>query len=58
MQHRFFKSAKVRGIVGEGMLIGLSTHSTEQAREAVETGVADYIGVGPLYATFTKKAFD
>lgn len=37
------------------MLIGLSTHSPEQADEAVESGVVDYIGVGPLYQTFTKK---
>lgn len=44
----------VRSIVGEGLLIGRSTHSPQQAREAVKLGV-DYIGVGPLYQTFTKK---
>jgi thiamine-phosphate pyrophosphorylase len=37
------------------MLIGLSTHSPEQAKKAEAAGVADYIGVGPLYQTFTKK---
>lgn len=46
---------KVREIVGDKMLIGLSTHAPEQADEAVKSGVADYIGVGPLYQTFTKK---
>ena len=46
---------KVRELVGDKMLIGLSTHSPEQADRAVKSGVADYIGVGPLYQTFTKK---
>lgn len=39
---------------GQDMLIGLSTHSPEQARNAEAVG-ADYIGVGPLYPTQTKK---
>jgi len=38
-----------RRLVGSGMLIGISTHSVEQAR-AAERGGADYIGFGPLYA--------
>jgi len=46
---------KVRELVGDKMLIGLSTHSAEQADRAVESGVADYIGVGPLYGTNLKK---
>lgn len=46
----------VRGIVGEKMIVGLSTHSPSQARGAVELGgVVDYIGVGPIYRTQTKK---
>ncbi|HOJ78785.1 MAG TPA: thiamine phosphate synthase [Bacillota bacterium] len=45
---------KVRGLVGDSMIIGLSTHSPEQAEAAVRQGV-DYIGVGPIYKTFTKK---
>lgn len=44
----------VRRLVGPEMIIGLSTHSPEQARAAVAVG-ADYIGVGPLFATKTKK---
>ncbi|SMF03750.1 thiamine phosphate synthase [Desulfovibrio gilichinskyi] len=43
----------VRKLVGENMAIGLSTHSPEQARDAVNRG-ADYIGVGPIFRTFTK----
>ncbi len=45
--------ADVRRLVGTGMLIGLSTHSPEQARQAYREG-ADYIGVGPIFATRTK----
>lgn len=44
----------VRELVGASMLIGLSTHSPEQAAAAVAAG-ADYIGVGPIFATQTKK---
>jgi thiamine-phosphate pyrophosphorylase len=44
----------VRGLVGEEMMIGISTHAPGQAEEAIRRG-ADYIGVGPLFTTFTKK---
>jgi thiamine-phosphate pyrophosphorylase len=44
----------VRQIVGPDMIIGLSTHTPEQALEAVRHGV-DYIGVGPLHPTKSKK---
>ncbi|MHB0912755.1 MAG: thiamine phosphate synthase [Armatimonadota bacterium] len=47
---------KVRRLVGDEMIIGLSTHSPAQARAAVEiAGIIDYIGVGPIFATKTKK---
>lgn len=36
------------------LIIGVSTHSPEQAREAIAAG-ADYIGVGPIFATQTKE---
>lgn len=45
---------RVRELVGGECVIGLSTHSMEQAMGAVEQG-ADYIGVGPIYATRTKE---
>lgn len=45
---------KVRELVGDEMIIGVSTHSPEQAQDAIRRG-ADYIGVGPIYKTFTKK---
>ncbi|GAB6174964.1 hypothetical protein JCM15765_44420 [Paradesulfitobacterium aromaticivorans] len=43
----------VRELVGPELMIGISTHSPEQAQAAVAEG-ADYIGVGPLYQTHTK----
>jgi len=45
--------AKARRMLGEDKIIGISTHSIEQAREAVRAG-ADYIGVGPVHPTPTK----
>lgn len=44
----------VRKLVGEKMLIGLSTHSPAQAHAAEKMDI-DYIGVGPIFATNTKK---
>ncbi len=44
---------EVRSAVGNKLLIGLSTHSPRQIAAAAETE-ADYIGVGPVYATATK----
>jgi thiamine-phosphate diphosphorylase len=39
------------------MLIGISTHNLEQAREA-QAGGADYIGFGPVFPTATKTDAD
>ena len=46
-------AAQVRARVGEGMMIGVSVHSVEEAREAVKHG-ADCLGVGAAFATHTK----
>jgi len=40
----------------DGVLVGKSTHSLEQAVAAEKEG-ADYIGVGPIYATPTKPDY-
>ncbi len=40
--------------IAPGLLIGCSTHSPEQAEQAVRDG-ADYIGVGPIFSTQTKE---
>jgi thiamine-phosphate pyrophosphorylase len=42
-----------RALAGD-MIIGVSTHGKSQMRSAVEAG-ADYIGVGPVFETGTKK---
>jgi thiamine-phosphate pyrophosphorylase len=41
--------------IGWNTPIGLSTHAPEQARRAVVAG-ADYVAIGPIYATGTKPA--
>ncbi len=46
--------AAARAAVGDDALVGLSTHSVEQA-EAGSAGGADYIAVGPVHATPTKE---
>ena len=43
-----------REVLEDGVIIGRSTHSVEQARSALEEG-ADYIGFGPLFPTPTKE---
>jgi thiamine-phosphate pyrophosphorylase len=44
---------EARRIVGPDVLIGVSTHTLEQLRRAVLDG-ADYVGVGPTFASTTK----
>lgn len=44
---------EARAMLGPGKIIGVSTHSLEQALAAERDG-ADYIGVGPVYPTDTK----
>jgi len=43
-----------RGIAGSRMIIGVSTHSVEQAIAAERAG-ADYIGFGPMYPGGAKQ---
>ena len=44
---------EARRVVGAGRWVGVSTHNDEQVRIANETD-ADYIAVGPVFATGTK----
>ncbi len=44
----------VREIFGYDKIIGVSTHSPNQAKKAEKEG-ADYIGVGPIFKTATKN---
>ena len=41
--------ADARAVVGSNRLVGVSTHSLQQARQAVLDG-ADYIGCGPVFS--------
>lgn len=43
-----------REILGPNCIVGVSTHAPEQAMKAVKDG-ADYIGIGPVFATPTKQ---
>ena len=46
-------AGEARRRLGEGMLLGVSAHSVEEARQAVRNG-ADYLGVGAVFPTSTK----
>ena len=48
--------AQAREIIGPDCIVGRSTHSVAQARQAASEG-ADYIGFGPLFATPTKPDY-
>ena len=45
---------RARRIVGDDAIVGLSTHSVQQAQAGGRSG-ADYIAVGPVHATPTKE---
>jgi thiamine-phosphate pyrophosphorylase len=46
--------ARARAVVGPDAIVGLSTHSIQQAQTGAAGG-ADYIAVGPVHATPTKE---
>jgi thiamine-phosphate pyrophosphorylase len=46
--------ARARTVVGASAIVGLSTHSLQQAQAGCRSG-ADYIAVGPVHATPTKE---
>lgn len=48
---------RARMLLGLDAMIGLSTHSLEQARAAIHSPV-DYIAIGPIFETSTKGAAD
>ena len=51
------EAAEVRRWVGDGMMIGVSVHTVEEALAAVKNG-ADCLGVGAMFATATKTDVD
>ena len=48
--------AAARALLRPGMILGLSTHSVEQAKAAQAAG-ADYVAVGSMFPTATKPEF-
>ncbi len=46
-----------RSLLGPEKIIGISTHCSEQVKEADEGG-ADYVGFGPIFPTGTKPDHD
>lgn len=45
--------AEVRAIAGPDAIVGISTHTDEQVRRALEQPI-DYLAIGPVFATTTK----
>ena len=48
------EAGRVRQLLGPDKLLGVSAHSPEEARRALEAG-ADYLGAGAAFATGTKN---
>lgn len=48
------EAGRVRAAVGEGMMIGVSARTVEEALTAQRAG-ADYLGVGAVFSTSTKR---
>jgi thiamine-phosphate pyrophosphorylase len=48
---------EARGVVGPDAWVGLSTHNIEQFEKALRSS-ADYIAVGPIFATSSKASPD
>lgn len=51
---RDMAAGNVRALAGGGMILGVSVNSVEQAIAAEQAG-ADYLGVGAMFSTSTKK---
>jgi thiamine-phosphate pyrophosphorylase len=47
----------VRGIIGSGRWLGVSTHNPEQVQEA-DRSSADYMAIGPVFSTSSKDRPD
>ena len=48
---------EVRAVLGEGAIVGLSTHDLDQVR-AAEGEPVDYVAFGPVFPTRTKQGAD
>lgn len=50
-----YPPSEVRRLIGPEMILGLSTHAPLEAERAERDEAVDYIGVGPLFPTRTKR---
>ncbi|MDQ1694512.1 MAG: thiamine-phosphate pyrophosphorylase [Acidobacteriaceae bacterium] len=46
---------EARRMLGEDRLLGVSTHNAEQLTAALATGAADYVAIGPVFGTQSKR---
>ena len=46
---------QARKVLGPERLLGVSTHNVKQLRAALKTGAADYLAIGPVFATGSKE---
>ena len=53
MGQKDLPAAESRAVLGQGKLLGISTHNLEQFRAAAETD-ADYVALGPIFDTDSK----
>lgn len=44
-----------RNLLPPGSIIGISVNTPAEAHQVVEGGLADYVGIGALWATNSKK---
>jgi len=51
-----YSAGEARKIIGQSGIVGVSTHSMDQARKAEEEG-ADFITLGSVFETPSKKAY-
>lgn len=43
-----------RKLLPKDAIIGISVHNPEQARRVKDEGIADYVGIGPIWPTTSK----
>ncbi|KAI5953633.1 THI6 [Candida jiufengensis] len=48
-------AATVRNMIGSEKILGVTCSNTKEVQEVVEQGIADYVGLGTVFATNTKK---
>jgi thiamine-phosphate pyrophosphorylase len=46
---------EARRMLGRERLLGVSTHNAEQLTAALATGAADYVAIGPVFGTQSKR---